>query len=197
MIHLKVLNLQKSIFFVLFKALLPILIELLHVLSTNGDVLFHLRCLNVGAQLVLEANDFSFKQSHLLHQIFIQLILVNFAAFVRKQLHFLFDDREDDDLLVLVKNSVTTQIKHFDELLRRIQSQEVVNVVSFRFENKAYVGLVKDTFPSKVGLLDGLPDLLAFASTADEWSCFLDKFLDFMARHVCQTGECLHHMSAH
>ena len=110
---------------------------------------------------------------------------MNFAALVCEQLHFLFDDREDHDLLVLVKDSVTTQIKHFDELLRRIQSQEIVNVVSFWFEDKAYVCLVKNSFPSKVGLLDGLPDLLAFASTANEWSCFLDKFLDFMARHVC------------
>lgn len=109
---------------------------------------------------------------------------MNLAALAREQLHFLFDDWEDYYLLILVQDRVTTQVEHFNELQGRLKSQKVVNMLAFRFEDKANVCLVEDTLSSKVSLLDGLPDLLAFSSTTDEWSSFLDKFLDFMTGHV-------------
>jgi len=195
--HLEIVNFVKCFLLVQLEALLPAFVELLHVLLANGDVLAHLSVLDVGAQVVLEGNDFSLEQSHLFHQVLIQLILVNFAALCREQLHFLFDDREDHDLLVLVEDTVTTHVEHINELLGATQPEKVVNVVDSIFKHQADVGFVQDTLLPEVCLLDSLPDLLTFASATDQRSCFLDKFVDFVAGHVCQAGECLVETTTH
>ena len=53
-------------------------------------------------------------------------------------------------------------------------------------KDQADVSFIQDALLPEVCLLDSLPDLLTFASTTNQGSCFLDKFVDFVAGHVCQ-----------
>jgi hypothetical protein len=115
-LNLEVVNFVKCLFLVQLESLFPALVKVLHVLLTDGDVLAHLIVLDVGAQVVLEGNDFRLEQSHLFHQVLVKLVLVNFAALNCEQLHFLLDDREDHDLFVLVEDTVTALVEHIDEL---------------------------------------------------------------------------------
>lgn len=99
------------------------------------DVFLHLRLLNVGSQFVLVGHDFCLQQSHLLHQVFVQLIFVDFAALFGEQLHFFFDELEDENLFVFVEHAVTTHIKDLKELVGGAQSEQIVNVVTLRVKD--------------------------------------------------------------
>ena len=59
-VNLQVLNLLERLLLVGLEALLPALVEILHVLLTDLNVLAHLGTLDVSAELVLVAGDFSF-----------------------------------------------------------------------------------------------------------------------------------------
>jgi hypothetical protein len=89
------------------------------VLLTYLNVLAHLVSLNVAAEFLLEVDDFDFQEAYLLHQVLVELVLVNLAALLGKQLHFLLDEGEDQNLLVLVQHAVATLVEHIDELLGR------------------------------------------------------------------------------
>ena len=67
MIDLKALNLLKRLLFIDLEALLPCVIEFLHMLLTNLNILPHLSALNVGAEFVLIRDNFGFEESNFLH----------------------------------------------------------------------------------------------------------------------------------
>jgi hypothetical protein len=186
MIDLEAVNLLQRLFLVVRELFFPRTIEVLEMLLTNLNVLAHLRPLNVDAQFVLELNDFLLEKAHLLHQVLIQLILVHFAALFGKQLHFLLDEGEDEDLLVLVENAIATLVENIDKLLRCTQTEHVIDVLTALFEYQTDVSFVKKTLLAEVSLLNGLPDLFAFASATNKRSSFAYKSVDLVARHVSQ-----------
>lgn len=190
-INLQVLNLLKRFLFVNGETLLPSLVEILHVLLANLNVLSHLCSLDVSPQLVLIAGDFSFKESDFLHEVLVKLILVDLAALFGVQLHFLLDHRKDGNLFVLVKHPIATLVKHFDELVGRVQSQQVVDVLLALVKDQTHIHVVQEALLTEVSLLDSLPDLFALACATDEWSGLCDQLVDFVAGHVSETAESL------
>ena len=88
------------------------------MLITDLHILAHLIILNVGAELILVANDLLLQSSRFFHQVFVELILMHFATFFGKKLHLLLNSRKDDDLFVLIEDSITTLVKYFKEILR-------------------------------------------------------------------------------
>ena len=102
----------------LFKFPLPLLVEFLQMLITNGHIFLHLCSLDVSSEFILILDNIDFKQANLLHQVLVQLIFVDFAALLCEQLHLFFDNGEDHDLLVLIQNSIATLVKHINELSR-------------------------------------------------------------------------------
>jgi len=80
----------------------PASVEISEQIVTNLYVFLHLALLDGIAQFVLINDDFQFKCSHFFHQVFIQLIFIYFAALISKDLHFGLDDREDQNLFILV-----------------------------------------------------------------------------------------------
>ena len=66
-------------------------------------------------------------------------------------------------------------------------------MVTSTLEDKSDIGFIESTFPSEISLADSLPDLFAFARTANKWSRLTDQLLDFVAGYVCQTAESLVH----
>ena len=156
------------------------------MLLANLDVFSHLGTLDVPTHFVLEGYDLGFEKPHFFHQVFVELILVNFAAFFREQLHFLLDEREDKDLLILIQHTITALIKDINKVLSFTQPKHIVNVLSALFENKTDVRLVEKTLFAEISLLDGCPDLLALAGTTDKRPGLLNELLDLVARYVCQ-----------
>ena len=91
MINLQALNFLKRLLFIDLEALLPFVIEFLHMFLADGDVLAHLRALNVSAEFVLILDDLVLQESNFLHQVLVKLILMYFTTFFSKQLHFFLD----------------------------------------------------------------------------------------------------------
>ena len=56
---------------------------------------------------------------------------MDFAALFREQLHFLFDNLENHNLLILIEHTVATLVKDFQKLIGWAESQQVVEVVAF------------------------------------------------------------------
>ena len=191
MIHLQVLNPLQSLLLVLLEAILPIVVEVLHVLVADLHIFAHLRLLNVRSELVLIRDDLSLQEPHLFHKVLVQLILVNLAALLGEQLHFLLDKRKNADLLVLVQDTVTTLVKDLEELVGCVQPQKVEDVLAALLKDQANVCLVQQTLLPEVGLLDGLPNFLALASTSDQGARLRHQSVYFVAWHVCQTRESL------
>ena len=54
---------------------------------------------------------------------------MDFAALFSVQLHFLLDNREDRNLLVLVEHAIPALIEDFDELVGGVQAQQVIDVL--------------------------------------------------------------------
>lgn len=97
-------------------------------LVADCHILAHLGRLNVLAQLVLVLDNICFKQSHLPHEIFVHLVLVNFTALSPKQLHLFLDRRENQNLFVFVQHAIASLIEHINELLWRLQSEQIVDL---------------------------------------------------------------------
>ena len=184
MLNLEALDFLESILFVLLEALVPIVIEVLHKVFSNVDIFAHLGVLDVGTELVLSSHDLAFEESNFLHEVLVELILMDLTTLISKQLHFLLDNLEDHDLLILVQNGITTLIEHLNELLRSIESQKVNNMLSSLFIDKSNIGLIKDTFLSEISLLNGLPDFFALTSTSNEGSSLSYKSVHLVSGHV-------------
>ena len=122
MSDLQILDLVQRISLELFKLCLPILIELLEMFVTNGHILLHLGSLNVSSQFILVFDDVSLHHSNLLHQILVDLVFVDLDALLREQLHLLFDNGEDEDLFILIKNAITTLVEDLNELCWSVES---------------------------------------------------------------------------
>ena len=60
-----------------------------------------------------------------------------------EQLHFFFDEREDEDLFILIQNTITALVKDVDELHRRVQPQHVADVITTLLEQKTHVCVVQ------------------------------------------------------
>ena len=71
------------------------------------------------------------------------------------------------------------------------KSEQVEDVIASRLEHQTYIRIIQQAFLPEVGLLDCLPDLFAFASTANQGSCLLDELADFVTWDVGQTAESL------
>ena len=56
-------------------------------------------------------------------------------------------------------------------------------------EDQADVGLIKEALLAEVSLLDGLPDLLALASAADQRPRLANEPVDLVPGHVGQARE--------
>ena len=80
MINLQVLNPNQCFVFIVLESLLPVSVEVLHLLLADRHVLGHLRVLDVLAKLILECYNISLEKAHFFHQILVELVLVDFAA---------------------------------------------------------------------------------------------------------------------
>ncbi len=92
---LEVLNFIKRVLLEFLELPLPVLVEVLKVLFADLDILLHLRGLYVGSEFVLILDDVCLEQADFLHKVLIQLVFMDFAALLSKQLHLLFGDAED------------------------------------------------------------------------------------------------------
>ena len=112
MLILKRLQLLKPIFLKFIKLLSPLVIEFLQSFLPNVLVFFELTILDCHSQLFLIMRDVSLQKSHLFHQILIQSVLLNLRELLTQQLHLLFDETKDADLLILVQKAVSISIEH-------------------------------------------------------------------------------------
>ena len=117
MVDLKALNFFQRLLLVDLEALLPCVIEFLHMLFTDSHILSHLSALDVGAEFVLILDNLILEKADFLHQVLVKLILMYFTTLFSEQFHFFLDHREDQHLFIFVKNTVATHIKHIKELL--------------------------------------------------------------------------------
>ena len=136
----------------------------------------------------MESYDFSLEQAHFLHQVFVQLILVYFAALFGKQLHFLLNEGENKYLLILIEDTIAALVEDINELLRRTQTKQIEDVLAALIEDKSDVGFVEKTLLAEIGFLNGLPDFFALACASDEGSCLLHQSVDLVARYISQAG---------
>ena len=81
------------------------------MIIANLHILAHLLVLDVRAELLLIANDLLLQCARFFHQVFVELILLHFAALLGKELHFLLDRREDYDLFIFVEDAITALIE--------------------------------------------------------------------------------------
>ena len=111
---LKFVDLGHVLVLLLLKVLLPLDIEFLQGFLANFNIVFELSLLDIRSKFVLVCHNFCFEESDFAHQILIELIFEDFAALVRQQLHLLLDDSEEQDLLILVQQSITTIVEHLN-----------------------------------------------------------------------------------
>ena len=62
-------------------------------------------------------------------------------------------------------------------------------MIASLLEHQADIRIIQQAFLPEVGLLDCLPDFLAFASTANQGACLLNELTDFMTWDIGQTAE--------
>ena len=89
---------------------------------------------------------------------------MDFAALFSVQLHFLFHQREDQNLLILIEHSISAHIEHFKELVWIIESKQVVYILALGLKDQPNVGLIQKTLFPEVSFLDCQPDFSCFAS---------------------------------
>ena len=92
---------------------------------------------------------------------------MDFATLFSKQLHLLFDDRKDQNLLVLIQNAITALIKDIHKLLRCAESKHIEDMLAALLEYQTNVCLVQEALLSEVSFLNCVPDLLAFSRATD------------------------------
>lgn len=146
--------------------LLPVIVELLEFFVANLDILSQLLLLDVVSELVLVLDDVLLELPDLAHQILEHLVLQDVAELLRQQLHLGLNQREYQDLLVLVQEAVAIAIEHVHKVRRRLDPQQVIDDLLVAFEDQVDVGLIEDAFLSKVSFPDGKPDVLGLACAA-------------------------------
>jgi len=134
-LDLELLDPQESFLFIDSEAFFPTNVEVLHMLIANLHVLVHLFVLDVRSKLILIYNDLLFDGSDFLHQILVQLILVDLAALIGIQLHFLLDQWEDEHLLIFIQDAITALVEDIDEFLWGADSQQIIDVVTLGLED--------------------------------------------------------------
>ena len=77
---MELLNFSERVDFELLKLLLPLNVEVLEHIIPDLNVFLHLSALDVQPQFVLVGNDLLLEEAHLLHEVFVQLVLVDFGA---------------------------------------------------------------------------------------------------------------------
>ena len=112
-----------------------------------------------------------------------------FTTFFSKQLHFFLDHREDQHLFIFVKNAVASHVKHIKKLLRCSKTQQVEDMITSLFEYQTDISIIQQAFLSEVSFLDRLPDLLAFASAANQGPSLLNKLTNFMSWDIGEGAE--------
>lgn len=117
MLVLKLLYLNIWLVIKLLEVVFPVSVELLQLLVSNVDVLLQLFGLDVDPEVVLVGVDVLLKQAHLSHQVFVQLVFMDYAQLVGEDGHLLFNRGEYENLLVLIQLTIRAYIKHFKELL--------------------------------------------------------------------------------
>jgi len=123
---LQFVNLEQLFFPVLLENSLPFIAEFSKFVLSNFDIFFELRLLDVRSQVVLVVDDVFLQLSDFLHQVFEELVFVDLIKFLGEQIHFFFDQREDQDLLVFIEEAVFIRVKHVNNLSRRVESQQVL-----------------------------------------------------------------------
>jgi len=81
--ELELLNLVERLLLKVLELVLPSNVKVLEVLVTDLNVFLHLLLLNVRAEFILVANDVSLESSDFFHEVLVQHVLVDFAAFGR------------------------------------------------------------------------------------------------------------------
>ena len=112
-----------------------------------------------------------------------------FTTLFSKQLHFFLDHRKDQHLFIFVKNAVASHVEYIEKLLRCSKSQQVKDMIASLFEHQTDICIIQQAFLPEVGLLDCLPDLLTFTSTANQGPRFLNELTDFMSWDVGKRAE--------
>ena len=183
---LQVLNPEEGVILILLELHFPIIVKVLHMFFTDLHIFSHLSLLNVLTKLVLKVHDFSFEKTHFFHKVLVKLILVDLAALLGEQLHFFFGNGKDQHLLVFVEDTVSTHVKHLNELLWGRQSQEIVDVITSLLIDKSNVCIIQKAFFPEICTPDGLPDFFALSGASNEWTSLTNQLFDFMLRHVGQ-----------
>jgi len=191
MVKLELLDFLERLLFLHLKFALPGNVEVLELIIADVNILFHLLLLDACSHLILIVHNFSFKQSHFSHQVFVQLILMNFLALGGKQLHLLLDNGENQNLFVLVQRTVHAAVKHLDEFNGRLQAQQIENLGLALFEDQLDVCFVQNAFISEICLPDGVPNFLALASTSEHRSGLINQLLALVSGNVGERGESL------
>ena len=111
------------------------------------------------------------------------------TTFFSKQLHFFLDHREDQHLFIFVKNAVASHIEHIKKLLRCTKTQQVEDMITSLFEYQTDISIIQQAFLSEVSFLDRLPDLLAFASAANQGPSLLNELTNFMSWDIGEGAE--------
>ena len=201
MLILKLLQPDVGLVVVVIELPVPSPDELLQLLLSDVDVFLELLLLDVGPQLVLVGVDVSLKQSHFSHQILVQLVLLDMAELLSQDVHLFLDGGKNEDLLILIQLAISTLVKHIEELLWSLESQEVVDlkhvlvglIVTYLMllclVDQSDIGLIENAFFSEVCLSHGLPDLLALPSSTNQRPRLLNKLHDSSFGVVGESGK--------
>lgn len=122
MVVFQVLYAHQAFLLVFFELLLPLSVKFLQLFVADVDVLTQLVLLNIRSQFILILVDVCLEEAYLAHQVFVEGVLLHIAQLFGQDLHLLFDEREDEDLLVFIELPVTSLVENIKELIRRCQS---------------------------------------------------------------------------
>jgi hypothetical protein len=113
---------------------------------------------------------------------------VNFAAFGCEKLHFLFDRRKNQNLLIFVQLGVLSDVKDVDQFSGGVQSEQVIDLATAFVKQKFDVSFVQDSLLAEVRLPNLPPHLLALARSAQHWFRLVDELDALVTGNVGQTA---------
>jgi len=113
---------------------------------------------------------------------------MNFAAFCCKKLHFFFDRRENQNLLIFVQLGVLSDVEDFDQFAGGVQSKQVIDVAAAFVKQKFNIGFIQNTLLAEVRLSNLPPHLLALARGAQHGFGLVDELNALVTGDVCETA---------